>query len=263
MLLSGATLYPRDERIGDLIVPRSWALPESYTLAPGRWAMDNGAFNGFDPGAFMRMLERFADRPGCLFVTAPDVVGDAAATLAAWRFWSRVIGGLGLPVAFVAQDGLTAERVPWDDMAALFIGGSTDYKESAEVVSLMAYAKARGMWVHWGRVNGRRRYAMAKRTGAIRLTEPDSRCIRIRGCRWWRGGRHLYSKIPNSILAMPYKNADQRRAFQREYYRPRRVAADWRFRAVKACGHCGQPVERFAACQTCRVRFAAAKRRDA
>jgi hypothetical protein len=71
------------------------------------------------------MLERFHGKPGCLFVTAPDVVGDAASTLARWPFWSRLIRGLGHAPAFVAQDGITPARVPWAELGALFIGGST------------------------------------------------------------------------------------------------------------------------------------------
>jgi hypothetical protein len=134
-------------------------------LQPGKWAMDNGAFSGFDEGAYVRMLERFADRPGCVFVTAPDVVADAAATLARWPFWARLIRGLGLAPAFVAQDGLTIDRVPWADLGALFIGGSTGYKESEAARSLCAYAQSRGIWVHWGRVNGKRRYELARKAG--------------------------------------------------------------------------------------------------
>ncbi len=165
-LVSGATSYPRSPDVGHLIVPRAWALPASLDLQPGQWAMDNGAFSGFDEGAFVRMLERFADSVGCLFVTAPDVVADAAATRARFPFWSRLIRGLGLPVAFVAQDGLEADQVPWDELGALFIGGSTAYKESAEARALLGYAKARGIWTHWGRVNGKRRYELALKSGA-------------------------------------------------------------------------------------------------
>lgn len=127
--------------------------------------MDNGAFSGFDEGAFVRMLERFAGVPGCLFVTAPDVVGDAAATLERWPFWSRLLRGLNLTPAFVAQDGLTADRVPVN-IGALFIGGTTDYKESRETRALCGYAKAKGLWVHWGRVNSKRRYELAAKAGA-------------------------------------------------------------------------------------------------
>lgn len=166
-LVSGATGYLRGGTVGTLIVPRSWN--RAVETLPGLWAMDNGAFCGFDAGAFMRMLEAFADRSGCLFVAAPDYVGDAAATLEAWRFWSKVIRGLGLPPAFVAQDGLTPDRVPWRECEAVFIGGTTAWKESAAARSLCAYAKAQGKWIHWGRVNGKRRYELAVKAGADSL----------------------------------------------------------------------------------------------
>lgn len=166
LLVSGATRHRRSETVGHLIVPRQNALADSLDLQPGRWAMDNGAFSGFDEGAFVRMLERFHRAPGCLFVTAPDVVADAAATRDRWVFWSRLLRGLGLPPAFVAQDGLEPHQVPWSDMGALFIGGSTAYKESPAALSLIGVAKARGMWAHVGRVNGQRRYRLMLMAGA-------------------------------------------------------------------------------------------------
>ncbi len=171
LLVSGATRTLRTETVGHLVVPKQWNDPASLQLQAGRWAVDNGAFSGFDEGAFVRLLEAYQPYHasqgyrGCLFVAAPDVVADAASTLRRWPFWARLIRGLGFPPAFVAQDGLSSDRVPWDDIGALFIGGSTDYKESAQVRTLMAYAKARGIWTHWGRVNGKRRYEMALKAG--------------------------------------------------------------------------------------------------
>jgi hypothetical protein len=165
LLVSGATRFQRHADVGHLIVPKAWALPETLDLSHP-WAMDNGAFSGFDAGAYVRMLDVFHGIGGCLFVTAPDVVADAASTLKLWPFWSRLLRGIGHQPAFVAQDGLTPDRVPWEEMGALFIGGSTAYKESAEARSLCGYAKTRGIWVHWGRVNGKRRYEMALKAGA-------------------------------------------------------------------------------------------------
>lgn len=167
LLVSGATRTVDRHDVGHLIVPKAWTLPTTLKLQPHRWAMDNGAFSGFDAGAFVRMLEAYQGYQGyqCLFVTAPDVVADAAATLAFWPFWSQLIRGCGYRPAFVAQDGLDPARVPWTEMGALFIGGTTGYKESTEVRSLMAYAKARGMWTHWGRVNSQRRYELAAYAG--------------------------------------------------------------------------------------------------
>jgi hypothetical protein len=165
LLVSGATRFERTPDVGHLIVPRAWAKARTLNLQPQQWAMDNGAFSGFDEGAFVRMLEEFSGSCGCLFVTAPDVVADAAATLKRWPFWSRLIRGLGFKPAFVAQDGLTTDRIPWDEIGTLFIGGSTAYKESTDVLALCGYAKAQGIWTHWGRVNGKRRYEMALRSG--------------------------------------------------------------------------------------------------
>lgn len=165
MLVSGATRYPRSGNVGHLIVPAQGNT--TLDLQPGRWAMDNGAFSGFNEGRFMRMLERFHNRPGCLFAVAPDVVGDHAATLDRWPFWSTVIKALGLPPAFVIQEGCeTYDQVP-DDAACIFVGGEANrYKEGPQARSICSYAKARGQWVHWGRVNGRRRYEIALKSGA-------------------------------------------------------------------------------------------------
>jgi hypothetical protein len=89
---------------------------------------------------------------------------EAVRSLALWPFWSRLIRGLGHVPAFVAQDGITHERMP-SDVGVLFIGGTTAFKEGTTARSLIAYAKARGLWVHCGRVNGRRRYEMMLKSG--------------------------------------------------------------------------------------------------
>lgn len=166
LLVSGATLHPRGESVGHLIVPKQWSRKTIAELHRHRWAIDNLAFKAFDSAAFLRTLEVFYQVPGCLFAAAPDIVGDAAATRDAWPFWSKVIRGLGLRPAFVLQDGITAETVPWDEDIAVFVGGTTEFKESDHARSLIGIAKARGVWVHVGRVNGRRRYQMMLKAGA-------------------------------------------------------------------------------------------------
>jgi len=166
LLVSGATRHPRSDTVGHLVVPRTWAKPVTLNLQPQRWAMDNGCFNGFEPGAFMRMLYAFREAPGCLFVTVPDVVGDAASTLELWPFWSAVVRSIGRAPAFVAQNGLTPERIPWTEFDTLFLGGDDAFKDGPEARSLCGLAKACGKWVHWGRVNGKRRYERALKAGA-------------------------------------------------------------------------------------------------
>ncbi len=177
VLVSGATKTERTDKIGHLIVPGQWNDPATLDLTMPH-AFDNGAFNGFSVAAYMRMLERYQAYQGyqALFVTAPDVVdkikgrakGDAAATFDLWPFWSRMLRGLGWRPAYVAQDGLQPSHVPdlRDGRGVLFIGGSTEFKEGPCVRELCAYAKARGIWVHWGRVNGKNRYELALKAGA-------------------------------------------------------------------------------------------------
>ena len=72
----------------------------------------------------------------------------------------------GLRVALVAQDGATPETAPWDRMDALFVGGSTEWKLSSGAVAMMREAKARGVWVHVGRVNSLKRLRWAQAHGA-------------------------------------------------------------------------------------------------
>ena len=167
MLVSGTTATVRRyPQVGELIVPGAWTLPDTHRLTPGRWAMDNGAYSGFDAARFMGMLRAFHGRPGYRFVTAPDVVADAPATLAQWPFWSQVIRGVGFVPALVAQDGLLVEDVPWPQLGVLFIGGSTEWKLGPQAQTLAAYAKSRGLWVHVGRVNSRARLAAIAAMGA-------------------------------------------------------------------------------------------------
>lgn len=132
-----------------------------------RWCADNGAFSDrFDEGEWWRFLEANAYAAAdCLFAVAPDVVGDAAATLERSLPWLPKIRALGYPAAFVAQDGQESLPVPWDEFDCLFIGGSTEWKLGHHARALVAEAKARGKWVHMGRVNSERRFRYARAIG--------------------------------------------------------------------------------------------------
>ena len=125
-----------------------------------KWCADNGCFSkNFNEDRWWKWLQ--AQTPwldSCLFATAPDVVGDAAATLALGEIWLPKIRSLGYPVALVAQDGLEDMDVPWDEFDCLFIGGTTDWKLGESVRVLTAEAKRRGKWVHIGRVNSNKRF---------------------------------------------------------------------------------------------------------
>ena len=126
-------------------------------------AADNGCFtlgDQFDPVAWLAWLGGH-HRTGCLFAVAPDVVGDAAATLRRSRPYFGVIRDLGFPVAYVLQNGQERLPVPWADIDAVFIGGDTAWKLSAHAARLAYQAKDHGKWVHMGRVNSRKRLLRA------------------------------------------------------------------------------------------------------
>lgn len=133
------------------------------------WAADNGRFaspQDYTDDSYLEWLfmqSRDVDR--CLFATAPDVVGDATATLALSAPMFEAIRRYGYPVALVAQDGLEDEPIPWDDFDALFIGGTTAWKLSAAAADIAAQAKARSKWVHMGRVNSLRRMRYGESIG--------------------------------------------------------------------------------------------------
>ena len=75
-------------------------------------------------------------------------------------------GELLLCLALVAQDGLENFTIPWDDIGAIFIGGSTKWKLSIHVRHIIKAAQALGMWVHIGRVNDPSRFRYFKELGA-------------------------------------------------------------------------------------------------
>lgn len=129
------------------------------------------------------MLDALSSAAGrCLFVTVPDVPGDALATARLFEVWWCAPARRGLPLALVAQDGL--ELMPrwlalaWPRIDALFIGGSTAWKLGPAAERLAAQAKVRGKWVHMGRVNSTRRIRYAASIG----------CDSVDGTKWvrWR-----------------------------------------------------------------------------
>jgi hypothetical protein len=132
------------------------------------WCADNCVFGGRYPGdgAFLGWLEaRLAHVADCVFVVAPDVVCDAAATLARSLPMLPKIRALGFPAALVAQNGLESLIVPWDEFDALFIGGDDEWKEGSAAASLARQAHERGKHVHMGRVNSLRRLRYARDIG--------------------------------------------------------------------------------------------------
>lgn len=146
-----------------MVTPRMRQQPPAGQL----WAADTGCFA--DPASHddERYLAWLARMPleRCLFATAPDRVGDAATTLELSLPMLPRISALGIRAALVAQDGLLPEQVPWDQIGALFIGGTTAWKLSEASYQLIAEARGRLKWVHMGRVNSWRRFRAAWAAG--------------------------------------------------------------------------------------------------
>jgi len=117
------------------------------------WAIDNGAFARFDIPAFHALLKREdAHKADCKFVTVPDVVGSARRTLEVFDHWSPRLADWKLALA--CQDGQEDLPIPWDDIHAVFIGGSTNWKCGPYATQIIKAAQALEKWVHVGRVNG-------------------------------------------------------------------------------------------------------------
>lgn len=132
------------------------------------WCADNGCFGSGWPGedAWLEWLGRNRqDAASCAFATAPDVVGQAEATLERSRPMLPLIRALGYPAALVAQDGLEDLPVPWAEFDALFIGGSTDWKLGPAARALGCEALDRGKRLHMGRVNSGKRFRYARALG--------------------------------------------------------------------------------------------------
>jgi hypothetical protein len=104
-----------------------------------------------------------------MWVAVPDVVADHRATrrlFSDWTsHWRYEIGRIPFPLAFVLQDGCRPSEVPWDEIAAVFVGGSTGFK-LRESESLVRAAKQNRKLVHVGRVNTLRRLRFAHDLGA-------------------------------------------------------------------------------------------------
>jgi hypothetical protein len=184
LLVSGATAtlrgLPMEAPVGHLIVPHAGNDIAAIANSGRPWAADNGCGpkrDGspgiFDEPAFLAMLDQIQDasagahgvhgdahrRP--LWVAVPDVVGDWRATRARFDRWAAELLRRYLSPAYVVQDGQPYGDLP-PLIRCLFLGGSTDYKESDAALTLLRRWKASHPWggparVHVGRVNSERR----------------------------------------------------------------------------------------------------------
>lgn len=136
-------------------------------LARSVWAIDNGCFvrPNLILADYAQWIQSLPHLANCLFAAAPDVVGDAAETLRRSLPALPALRSL-LPVAFVAQDGIERIEIPWTEFDWLFVGGSTEFKLSEQLIAVCREAKQQGKKIHVGRVNTQRRLRFASLVGA-------------------------------------------------------------------------------------------------
>lgn len=148
--------------VGQLLTPLTRFTLQNPALP---WGIDNGAFARFEEKGFLSLLKREEHhKASCLFVTAPDVVGSARRTLEVFGYWKPRLAAW--PIALAIQDGQQDLEIPWDDLAAVFIGGSTEFKLSPGAGHVIKAAKIMGKWAHVGRVNDPARFAYFEDLGA-------------------------------------------------------------------------------------------------
>ena len=117
--LTGSSRTGLSSHFGYMASPRNRG---KALLLEGRpWGGDCGAFTGvFDEKAYFDWLNKMRIfQPTCLFVVIPDVIYQAAATLALFRIYAERVRKMGFPIALVAQNGLIPyqEGVFYDDTA--------------------------------------------------------------------------------------------------------------------------------------------------
>jgi len=157
--------HVRRGAIGVMLTPRVGRTVTAAKAWPV-WAADNACFTSsttFDLPKYLAWLDRMREVTGCLFATAPDVVGDADATWERSRDVLPMIRERGYRAALVAQNGIRS--VDWSAIDSIFIGGDTAFKYSSVADALCREAKRLGKWAHMGRVNSLPRWRLCARVG--------------------------------------------------------------------------------------------------
>jgi hypothetical protein len=156
MYMAGTTLIPQrfDHTIGVIQTALQRGV-YSRVVNGVPWCLDNGVFTyKFQVDLWLKQINKFsAYKNTCLFITIPDIVGDASATINQFMFYRAMVQDY--PVAFVSQDGIKdiASAIPWNDFDCLFVGGTDNHKLGVEGKWIMDEAKRHGKRVHIGRVN--------------------------------------------------------------------------------------------------------------
>jgi len=129
--------------------------------------VDNGCYNADSVDSFNQIEQKFIDLtyrldPGRLaFVASPDIIADPDQTLELFYGWRPHFLHLRLRTALVLQDGMTTQDIPWPELEAVFVGGTDQYKFSPDVYRICLQAKQHRKWIHFGRINSKRKLSLA------------------------------------------------------------------------------------------------------
>lgn len=159
---SGARIKVRRQQADELIAGQLLTPLTRYKRCEDVFGIDNGGFTGAKIPGFTKLIEKnYEFRANCLFAAVPDKVADHKQTLSMWNDYQHLADGY--KKAFVVQDGYDGHPANAD---ALFIGGSTEYKDSFECEQVVKEALSKNMHVHIGRVNTFDRFYHFHRLGA-------------------------------------------------------------------------------------------------
>lgn len=146
---SSVRIGERRKQANELIAGQLLTPLTGYKRCEEFFGIDNGGFKEAKIEGFTRLIKRqYEFKDNCLFAAVPDKVENHKQTLAMWNDYQHIADGY--KKAFVVQDGFDE----WPNNAdAIFIGGSTDFKDSYECELIVKAALNNNMHVHIGRVN--------------------------------------------------------------------------------------------------------------
>jgi len=126
-----------------------------------KYGLDNGAYSNFNEARWLRMVEAAQGDHLCKWIVMPDTVGDAEMTTFQFNEYRDhfVVNGMEIDkLAYVIQNGVRDEMIPWDKINCIFVGGDDVFKDGQLARDICIKAKALDLQVHVGRVNGPQRF---------------------------------------------------------------------------------------------------------
>lgn len=185
-LVNGVNKKIREETpkyIGSLVTPGG-SPPASLSLP---WAIDCGAFH-WSARKYITLLRRHEGRQNCLFCTLPDIPGNAKETHERSIQWIDQVKKLGYPIAWVIQDGQEKIKIPWNDIDAVFLGATDEWRKKHAL--RFAYQAAwYSKWIHIGRVGSYKKLKWARSIGANSI---DST--------WWSKNKRNFERLKQWLI---------------------------------------------------------------